>query len=42
MIIDRDAQGVGNLMRQHIRLSLTVAAIDALDEHLGDTSRAKR
>jgi len=36
MIIDRDVQGVGDLMRQHIRLSLTVAAIDALDEQLGN------
>jgi len=42
MIIDRDAQGVGNLMRQHIRLSLTVAAIDALDEQLERAVTTKR
>ena len=42
MIIDRDAPGVADLMRQHIRLSLTVAAIDALDEQLGNTAPAKR
>src|SRR6476660_7258535 len=41
MIIDKDAQGVADLMRQHIRLSLTVAAIDALDEQLGNVA-AKR
>jgi DNA-binding GntR family transcriptional regulator len=38
MIIDKDAQGVADLMREHIRLSLTVAAIDALDEQLGNTT----
>jgi len=42
MIIDGDAPGVADLMRQHIRLSLTVAAIDALDEQLGNTTTAKR
>ncbi len=42
MIIDRDAQGVADLMRQHIRLSLTVAAIDALDEQLGNVTTAKQ
>jgi len=42
MIIDRDAQGVADLMRQHIRLSLTVAAIDALDEQLGNPATTKQ
>ena len=42
MIIDGDAPGVADLMRQHIRLSLTVAAIDALDEQLADAARARR
>ena len=42
MIIERDAQGVGDLMRQHIRLSLTVAAIDALDEQLDRAVAAGR
>ena len=42
MIIDKDAQGVADLMRQHIRLSLTVAAIDALDEQLGNAATAKQ
>jgi len=41
MIIDKDAPGVADLMRQHIRLSLTVAAIDALDEQLGNVAKAK-
>jgi DNA-binding GntR family transcriptional regulator len=35
MIIDGDADGVGALMRNHIRLSLTASAIQALEE---DTS----
>ena len=34
MIIDRDERGVGDLTRRHVRLSLTVAAIDALAEQL--------
>jgi DNA-binding GntR family transcriptional regulator len=42
MVIDQDAQGVGDLMRQHIRLSLAVAAIDALDEQLQEAGRARR
>jgi DNA-binding GntR family transcriptional regulator len=42
MIVDKDAPGVADLMRQHIRLSLTVAAIDALDEQLGNAASSKR
>src|SRR6476660_3314940 len=42
MIIDGDAPGVAELMRQHIRLSLTVAAIDALDEQLSSASAATK
>ena len=42
MIIDKDAHGVGDLMRRHIRLSLTVAAIDALDEELENAVTAGR
>lgn len=42
MIIDKDAQGVADLMRQHIRLSLTVAAIDALDEQLSNVTTARQ
>jgi DNA-binding GntR family transcriptional regulator len=42
MIIDRDAPGVADLMRQHIRLSLTALAIDALDEQLGNAVRTRR
>jgi len=42
MIIDKDAPGVADLMRQHIRLSLTVAAIDALDEQLGNAATSTR
>jgi len=38
MIIDGNAPGIADLMRQHIRLSLTVAAIDALDEQFGSAS----
>ena len=42
MIIDKDAPGVADLTRQHIRLSRTVAAIDALDEQLGSATSSKR
>ena len=42
MIIDQDAQGVADLMRQHIRLSLTVAAIDALDDQLSNANAGDR
>src|SRR6476661_7925824 len=42
MIIDGNAPGIGDLMRRHILLSLTVAAIDALDEQLGNTAQPRR
>ena len=42
MIIDRDADGVRDLMHQHIRLSLTVDAVDALDEQLNRAVATKR
>ena len=41
MIVDQDAPGIADLMRQHIRLSLTVAAIDVLDEQLGNTTEKR-
>jgi DNA-binding GntR family transcriptional regulator len=41
LIVEGDAEGVGRLMRNHIRLSLTAAAIDALEEPPSPAPRAQ-